>query len=220
MRIDVFTIFPGLVDGFCAEGLLGKSRIAGVLDLRMHDPRDHTSDLHRTVDDAPFGGGAGMVMKAEPLFRSVEAAQPPRPLYPARSGWSPVRSVDGAPACRRRRLLADLWPLRRCRPSRARAPRRRRAEHRGCRAQRRRGGRVPGGRGGRAAAAGGHGQRQPAPSTRASAPPACWRSRTTRGRRRFRGWDVPEVLRGGDHARIDRWRRAQALHRTLRTVRT
>lgn len=81
MRIDVFTIFPGLVDGFCAEGLLGKSRIAGVLDLRMHDPRDHTSDLHRTIDDAPFGGGAGMVMKAEPLFRSVEAAQPPRPLF-------------------------------------------------------------------------------------------------------------------------------------------
>jgi len=80
MRIDVFTIFPGLVDTFCAESLLGKARGTGLLDLRLHDPRDHTSDVHRTVDDAPFGGGAGMVMKAEPLFASVEAAQPPRPL--------------------------------------------------------------------------------------------------------------------------------------------
>ena len=81
MRIDVFTIFPGLVDGFCAESLLGKARGAGLLDLRLHDPRDHTTDVHRTVDDAPFGGGAGMVMKPEPLFAAVEAAQPPRPLF-------------------------------------------------------------------------------------------------------------------------------------------
>ncbi|MCB0956579.1 MAG: tRNA (guanosine(37)-N1)-methyltransferase TrmD, partial [Ilumatobacter sp.] len=73
MRIDVFTIFPGLVDAFCAESLLGKARGAGLLDLRLHDPRDHTSDVHRTVDDAPFGGGAGMVMKPEPLFAAVEA---------------------------------------------------------------------------------------------------------------------------------------------------
>ncbi|HNJ98347.1 MAG TPA: tRNA (guanosine(37)-N1)-methyltransferase TrmD, partial [Ilumatobacteraceae bacterium] len=81
MRIDVFTIFPGLVDQFCAESLLGKARGSGLLDLRLHDPRDHTSDVHRTVDDSPFGGGAGMVMKAEPLFASVEAADPPRPLF-------------------------------------------------------------------------------------------------------------------------------------------
>ena len=63
MRIDVFTIFPGLVDAFCAESLLGKCRASGLLDLRLHDLRDHTTDVHRTVDDAPFGGGAGMVMK-------------------------------------------------------------------------------------------------------------------------------------------------------------
>ncbi len=81
MRIDVFTIFPGLIDAFCAESLLGKARTGGLLDLRLHDPRDHTSDVHRTVDDSPFGGGAGMVMKPEPLFASVEAAQPPRPLF-------------------------------------------------------------------------------------------------------------------------------------------
>ena len=54
---------------------------AGLLDLRCHDLRDHTTDVHRTVDDAPFGGGAGMVMKAEPIFAAVEAAEPPRPLF-------------------------------------------------------------------------------------------------------------------------------------------
>jgi tRNA (guanine37-N1)-methyltransferase len=80
VRIDVFTLFPALVDGFCSESLLGKARAAGLVDLRVHDPREHTSDVHRTVDDAPFGGGAGMLMRAEPLFDSVAAADPPRPL--------------------------------------------------------------------------------------------------------------------------------------------
>ena len=80
MRIDVFTIFPGLVDAFCAESLLGKARGSGLLDLRLHDPRDHTSDVHRTVDDTPFGGGAGMLMRPEPLFEAVESVNPPRPL--------------------------------------------------------------------------------------------------------------------------------------------
>ena len=77
----MFTIFPSMVDAFCAESLLGKARANGLLDLRTHDLREHTVDVHRTVDDAPFGGGAGMVMKAEPIFASVEAAQPVRPLF-------------------------------------------------------------------------------------------------------------------------------------------
>ena len=81
MRIDVFTIFPGLVDAFCSESLLGKARSNGLLDLRCHDLREHTTDVHRTVDDAPFGGGAGMVMRPEPIFAAVEAADPPRPLF-------------------------------------------------------------------------------------------------------------------------------------------
>jgi len=80
MRIDVFTIFPALVEGFAAASLLGKARERGLIDLRVHDPRDHTTDVHRTVDDTPFGGGAGMVLRPEPLFASVEAADPPRPL--------------------------------------------------------------------------------------------------------------------------------------------
>src|SRR6266540_3445361 len=74
VRIDVFTIFPGLVERFCAESLLGRAQQQGLLELRTHDLREHTDDVHRTVDDAPFGGGAGMVMKAAPIFASVEAA--------------------------------------------------------------------------------------------------------------------------------------------------
>lgn len=81
MRIDVFTIFPELVQGFASASLLGKARDRGLLDLRTHDIRAHTDDVHRTVDDAPFGGGAGMVLKPEPVAAAIDAADPPRPLY-------------------------------------------------------------------------------------------------------------------------------------------
>ena len=80
MRIDVFTIFPEYLAGPLGLSLIGRARERGLVDLRLHDPRDHTDDRHRTVDDAPFGGGPGMVMRPEPLFDAVEAAQPPRPL--------------------------------------------------------------------------------------------------------------------------------------------
>ena len=98
VRIDVFTIFPGVVDAFCSASLLGKARASGLLDLRCHDPRDHTSDVHRTVDDAPFGGGAGMLMRPEPIFAAVEAADAAAPAVPARAGRSPVRPGGGAPS--------------------------------------------------------------------------------------------------------------------------
>src|SRR5688572_33034025 len=81
MRIDVFTIFPAMVDAFCSESLLGRARQSGLVDLRLHDPRDQATDVHRTVDDSPFGGGAGMLMRPEPIFAAVEAAAPPRPLF-------------------------------------------------------------------------------------------------------------------------------------------
>lgn len=80
MRIDVFTIFPALLDGFAAHGLLGKALDAGIIDLRVHDFRDHATDRHKSVDDAPFGGGPGMVLRPEPVTAAVRAAQPPRPL--------------------------------------------------------------------------------------------------------------------------------------------
>jgi tRNA (guanine37-N1)-methyltransferase len=80
VRIDVFTIFPEWFVGPFDASLLGKARAAGRLDLRVHDLREHTTDAHRSVDDTPYGGGAGMVMAPEPIFAAVEAAEPPRPL--------------------------------------------------------------------------------------------------------------------------------------------
>ncbi len=80
MRIDVFTIFPDMVSGFAAQSLLGRAQTAGTIDVRVHDLRAGATDVHRSVDDAPFGGGAGMVLMAEPLFAAVEAVDPPRPL--------------------------------------------------------------------------------------------------------------------------------------------
>ncbi|MGZ8580061.1 MAG: tRNA (guanosine(37)-N1)-methyltransferase TrmD [Actinomycetota bacterium] len=73
MRIDVITIFPELVRAPLGESLLGRAIEAGVLDVRVHDLRDWTDDRHRTVDDAPFGGGPGMVMKPDVWFRAVES---------------------------------------------------------------------------------------------------------------------------------------------------
>src|SRR4051812_42066390 len=80
MRIDVFTLFPDLVDGFLSGSLIGKARTEGVLDVRVHDLRMAATDVHRSVDDAPFGGGAGMVLAPEPVFGAVEQVDPPRPL--------------------------------------------------------------------------------------------------------------------------------------------
>ncbi|MGA2474972.1 MAG: tRNA (guanosine(37)-N1)-methyltransferase TrmD [Acidimicrobiales bacterium] len=82
MRIDVFTIFPDMVAGYCGASILGRAAETGALDVRVHDLRDGADDPRRSVDDSPFGGGAGMVLMAEPLFRCVEAVPDlPRPLY-------------------------------------------------------------------------------------------------------------------------------------------
>jgi tRNA (guanine37-N1)-methyltransferase len=78
VRIDVITIFPELILGPLGESLLGKAITDGVIGLRVHDLRAFTHDVHRTVDDAPYGGGPGMVMKPEPLFAAVESLDPDR----------------------------------------------------------------------------------------------------------------------------------------------
>lgn len=85
MRIDIFTIFPDVIDGYADVSILGRARARGRLDLRAHDIRDAARDVHRSVDDAPFGGGAGMVLAPEPVFGVVEAVSGspeglPRPL--------------------------------------------------------------------------------------------------------------------------------------------
>ena len=73
MRIDVLTLFPGYFTGPLQESLLGKAAAAGRLHVDVHDLRGWATDRHRTVDDVPYGGGAGMVLKPEPFFAAVEA---------------------------------------------------------------------------------------------------------------------------------------------------
>jgi tRNA (guanine37-N1)-methyltransferase len=73
LRVDVLTIFPGFFEGPLRESLLGRAIAGGILDVRIHDIREHSTDAHRSVDDAGFGGGPGMVMAAEPIVRAVEA---------------------------------------------------------------------------------------------------------------------------------------------------
>jgi tRNA (guanine37-N1)-methyltransferase len=70
---DVITIFPAMVEAVLGAGVGGRARERGLVDVRVRDLRDYTDDRHRTVDDVPYGGGPGMVMKAEPLFRAVDA---------------------------------------------------------------------------------------------------------------------------------------------------
>ncbi|HTW09929.1 MAG TPA: tRNA (guanosine(37)-N1)-methyltransferase TrmD [Acidimicrobiales bacterium] len=81
MRAEVFTIFPELVTSWCSASLLGKAWRAGAVEITVHDLRSWSSDPHRSVDDSPFGGGAGMVLAPEPVFAAVEAVQPIRPLF-------------------------------------------------------------------------------------------------------------------------------------------
>jgi tRNA (guanine37-N1)-methyltransferase len=73
LRVDILTIFPGIFESPLRESLLGRAVAAGLLDVRVHDIRDHAHDKHRTTDDTAFGGGPGMVMKAEPIFDAVES---------------------------------------------------------------------------------------------------------------------------------------------------
>lgn len=73
MRFDVVTLFPGMFRGFLAEGLLRIAREKGAVDVAVHDLRDYTLDKHRKVDARPYGGGPGMVIAPEPVFRAVEA---------------------------------------------------------------------------------------------------------------------------------------------------
>ena len=72
MKFDIVTIFPAMFDAPLAEGVVARGMAAGLVDLKVHDLRDFTTDRHRVVDDVPYGGGPGMVLKPEPLARAVE----------------------------------------------------------------------------------------------------------------------------------------------------
>ena len=213
MRIDVFTIFPSMVDEFAAQSLMGKARERGLVDIRVHDLRSGANDPHRSVDDAPYGGGAGMVLMAEPLFRAVESIDPPRPLFllgPA------GRRLDQA--CAHELAALDGFSLL-C------------GRYEGVDARVRAhlvdgelsiGDYVLGG--GEVAA-------MVVLEVVARLVPGVMGNEESAGDESFRdglleypqytrpssfrGWEVPEVLLSGDHAKVARWRRAQAIARTL-----
>ena len=213
MRIDVVTIFPEYLAGALELSLLGRAREEGLLDIRFHDPREHTTDRHRSVDDTPFGGGAGMVMSPEPLFATVEAADVPRPLLLL----SPTGTrFDQAKA---RELAATSGFSLLC--GRYEGVDQRVADHL-CDGELSVGDFVLAG--GEVAALvvieavgrlvdGVLGNEASVDEESFSAGLLEYPQYTRPAE--FRGWTVPEVLRSGDHARVARWRRAQALRRTL-----
>ena len=78
MKFDIVTIFPKMIDAGVAEGVISRGIAGGLIDLRVHDLREFTTDRHRSVDDMPYGGGPGMVMKPEPLVRAIDAVRATR----------------------------------------------------------------------------------------------------------------------------------------------
>lgn len=212
VRIDVITIFPAMVEEFAAHSLLGRARAAGAFDLRVLDLRSAAVEPHRSVDDAPFGGGPGMVLAPEPIFETVEQAGVMRPLILL---WPGGRRLD-------QRAVAELaagdgFSLL-C------------GRYEGVDERVRTGladdevsvgdyvlagGEVaamvileavvrllPGVMGNAASGA------EDSFSRGLLGFPQYTRPAT------YRGMAVPEVLRSGDHGRVERWRRAQALART------
>lgn len=83
MRFDILTIFPNMFAGPLDESIIKRARQAGHIEIFLHNIRDYAKDRHRTTDDTPYGGGAGMVMKAEPLAAALRAIVPPLPAPPA-----------------------------------------------------------------------------------------------------------------------------------------
>jgi tRNA (guanine37-N1)-methyltransferase len=78
VKIDIVTIFPPMIQAALSDGVVGRAIAGGVVDLKVHDLRDYTADRHRVVDDTPFGGGPGMVLKPDPLFAAVDAIRSER----------------------------------------------------------------------------------------------------------------------------------------------
>lgn len=213
LRIDLFTIFPELIRPWTQASLIGKAARNRLLDLRVHDIRAGTSDPRRSVDDSPFGGGAGMVLGPEPVFNVVEAAAPPRPLLLLApggrrfdQGWATELAGGGGFS-----LLCGRYE----------GVDQRVADHL-VEAEVSIGDFILAG--GEIAALAvveavarlvpGVMGNQASVSEESFAGGLLEYPQYTRPAL-FRGWEVPEVLRSGDHERIKRWRHAQALARTL-----
>jgi tRNA (guanine37-N1)-methyltransferase len=213
MRIEIFTIFPDLVSSWAGASLIGKAWRSGAIQIAVHDLRSGANDPHRSVDDSPFGGGAGMVLAPEPVFNAVDTANPVRPLFLLGPGG---RRLDQALA----HELAD-------RPGfsllcgRYEGVDERVAEHL-----------VDGELSiGDYVLAGGEAAAVVVVEAVARLVPGVMGNAASSEEEsfaeglleypqytrpaEFRGWPVPEVLLSGHHERVARWRRAAALARTL-----
>ena len=213
MEIHVFTVLPQVLECVLDGGLLGKARLRGVVRVVVHDLRHHTTDRHRSVDDTPFGGGAGMVLAPEPIFRAVEATTPPRPLFllgPGGRRFDQAAAAELAAAGRfsllcgryegvdervREHLVDDELSIGDYVLAGGEA-----AAFVVVEAVTRL---VPGVMGNEVSA------QDESFATGLLEYPHYTRPSD------FRGWSVPKVLRSGDHGKVARWRRAQALRRTL-----
>ena len=213
LRIDVFTIFTQMVDSVASESVIGRGRRDGHLDVRVHDLRSHATGVHQSVDDAPFGGGAGMVMSPGPMFAAVEAVDPARPLLylspagrrfdqamaqelAASGGFSLLCGrYEGIDERVRQHLIDDEVSVGDVVLAGGEVPALLIVEAVG---------RLVSGVLGNEDSTGeesfSDGLLEYPHYTR----PA-----------EFRGWAVPEVLRSGDHASVQRWRKAQSLRRTI-----
>jgi len=213
MEIHVFTALPQMLEGPMSASLLGRARERGVVDVQVHDLRSSTTDRHRTLDDSPFGGGAGMVLMPEPVFRAVEAVQPPRPLLlldPGGPRFDQAMAAElaegrgfsllcgryeGVDERVRRHLVDGELSI------------------------------------GDYVLAGGEAAALVVVEAVTRLVPGVMGNEASAGEESFvdgllehpqytrpadfRGWVVPEVLRSGDHGRVARWRRASSLARTL-----
>ena len=214
LRIDVFTLFPEAVSAYCGTSVLGRAADGGLVDLRVHNLRDGAVDRHRSVDDSPFGGGAGMVLMPGPVFTAVEAIEDrPRPvllLGPTGRRFDQSVAVELATGGGFSLLCGRYEGVDQ-----------RVADHL-----------VDGELSvGDVVLAGGELAALVVVEAVTRLVPGALGNEASTGEEsftdglleypqytrpaRFRDWEVPEVLRSGDHGRVDRWRRAQALRRTL-----
>lgn len=217
MRIDVFTIFPNLVEHYCSASLIGRARREDLLDLRVHDMRSGATDTRHSVDDAPFGGGAGMVLMPEPVFRAVESVEHadglPRPLLLLSPGGRQLDQALVGDLARRSEGFSLLC-------GRYEGLDQRVADHL-----------VDGELSiGDYVLGGGEAAALVVVEAVVRLLPGVLGNELSTGEEsfagglleypqytrpaEFRGWLVPEVLRSGDHGRVARWRHQESLRRT------
>lgn len=215
MQFDVFTLFPELFPPYLDASILGRARQSGLLDVQLHNIRDYATDKHQVTDDAPFGGGGGMVMKPEPIFTAVEAVLGTPPSAPiillSPQGHPFSQSIaqelakheriglicgryEGVDERVRQHLATDEISIGDYVLTGGELPALIVID-----AVARN---IPGALGDPVGAI-----------TDSHASGLLEYPHYTRPQE-FRGWQVPEVLVSGDHARIERWRRQQALLRT------